>query len=560
MRKQKLYKAHRYFLLFFICFLLAAYFTLSADAKQGIKGLTDLPFCVPDIKEPKFPNKTFRITDYGAVSDGHTKNTESFAAAIRACSKAGGGSVIVPAGLWLTGPIQLKSNVELHTEKGAVVQFSGDIEDYPLLKRTSGGRPEVRYMPPIYGENLKNIGITGFGIFDGSGDSWRPVKKVKMTDSQWQKLIASGGVLDGKGEIWYPSQEAMNGPKTVAELDARGADVNEYAAAGQFLRPVLLGLVNCKNVLIDGPTFQNSPDWNIHPLLCENMIIQNITVRNPWYSANGDGLDPESCKNVIIRNCKFDVGDDAICMKSGRDEYGRKRGAPTENVAIWDCIVYHGHGGFVIGSEMSGGIRNVYVRNCDFMGTDAGLRFKSTRGRGGVVENIFIRDIFMKDIASNVVIFDLSYPRRQGIDESAEEDIRKANEGTPVFRDIHFKNIICNDAGGAMSIQGLPEMPTQKLYFEDIVISAKSGVNCFEADNINFKNVRIMPQKGPVFTLNNSRNFIFENITVPDSNEVFIKLEGGRTEAIRLKGVDKTQIDKKIQFGENVKPDAVIIE
>ena len=218
-RNQNLNGMSVYFILFIIYSLLAAGCTLPAGAKQSATATTDLPFRVPDITEPKFPNKTFRITGYGAIGDGHTKNTEAFAKAIKACADAGGGCVIVPAGLWLTGPIQLKSNLNLHVEKGAVVLFSGDFEDYPLLRRTAGGLPEVCCMPPLFGENLKNIALTGPGIFDGAGQAWRPVKKSKMTDFQWKKLLASGGVVDDTGEIWYPSKEALNGAKTVAQLE-----------------------------------------------------------------------------------------------------------------------------------------------------------------------------------------------------------------------------------------------------------------------------------------------------------------------------------------------------
>jgi polygalacturonase len=534
-----------------IYFVLVLLIITAGQSRAG-----DLPFVTPDIKEPKFPDNTFRITDFGAVGDGHTKNTEAFAKAINACADAGGGKVIIPAGLWLTGPIQLKSNVNLHTETGAMILFSGEFEDYPILRRTAGGKPEVRCMPPIYGENLNNIAITGAGVFDGAGDSWRPVKKIKMTDSQWKKLLASGGVVDSQGKIWYPSKEAMEGAKTVAELDSRNAELKEYAAAKQYLRPVLVGLVECKNVLIDGPTFQNSGDWNIHPLLCEDIIVRNVNVRNPWYSQNGDGLDPESCKNMIIQNCRFDVGDDAICMKSGKDEYGRRRGRPTENVAISDCIVYHGHGGFVVGSEMSGGVKNIYVRNCVFIGTDTGIRFKSTRGRGGVVENIYIQDIFMKDIPGEAVIADLYY---SGKINTADTNVPEAAEETPSFRNIYFKNIVCSGADRAMTIQGLPEMPTQKFYFENITISSKAGITCLEAKGISFKNVRIMSGKTPVFALHNSRDFVMENIAFPQTADVFMKLYGPRTQSIDLKNIGMADITDKIQMEKDVKPDAVIL-
>jgi polygalacturonase len=551
------------FILFIFCFLLTAGDTSTMGAKQN-SATGSLPFVTPDIKEPKFPNKTFRITDFGAIGDGQTKNTQAFAKAIKACADAGGGIVLVPAGLWLTGSIELKSNLNLHLEQGAVVLFSPNFEDYPLVKRTWEGSEAVRCTPPLFGENLKNIAITGSGIFDGSGQAWRPVKKIKLTEIQWGKLIGSGGVVDSKEEVWYPSAEAMNGPKTVEELNKRGnAKIEDYAAARQYLRPVLVGLVECKNVLLDGPTFQNSPGWNIHPLMCENMIIRNLNVLNPWFAQNGDGLDLESCRNVIITNCRFDVGDDGICMKSGKNEYGRQRGRATEDVAISDCIVYHAHGGFTVGSEMSGGVRNVYVRNCDFLGTDVGIRFKSTRGRGGTVENIFIQGIYMKEIPNNAIQFDMYYggriaPSGDEISETSLEVIPQASEETPKFQNIHIKNIVCSGAAGAIWLRGLPEMPIQKIDLENIVISAKGGVTCIDANEITFKNVRIIPEKSPVFELYNSRNFVMDSINPPDSNAVFIKLQGGRTQSIHLKNIDVPNISDRIQIGKDVKPDAVI--
>ncbi|MGD9109802.1 MAG: glycoside hydrolase family 28 protein, partial [Phycisphaerales bacterium] len=521
-----------YLVLLAICSLLPAGCTESKDAKSPCIATNDLPFVVPDVKEPKFPNNTFRITDFGAIGDGHTKNTEAFTKAIAACVNTGGGKVVIPAGVWLTGPIQLKSNINLHVEEGAVVLFSPDFEDYPLLRKTWEGLAAVRCMPPLYGENLENIAFTGPGIFDGSGQAWRPVKRFKMTQRQWKALLASGGAVDNAGKIWWPSEEAVRGAETVKELDARGAETHEYAAAKQYLRPVMVGITKCKGVLFDGPTFQNSPAWNIHPLMCEDMIIRNINVRNPWWSQNGDGMDLESCRNVIVHSCRFDVGDDAICMKSGKNEYGRKRGKPTENVAIWDCTVYHGHGGFVCGSEMSGGIRNIYIKDCLFLGTDVGIRFKSTRGRGGVVENIYIQDIRMKDIPTDAVRFNMFYEKSPPSPEaSLEFEADPVSEETPRFQNINMRNIICSGAKNAVYMQGLPEMPIQKINMENITMSADFGVTCIEADNIKFKNIKIMPKKGHAFGLYNSRNFVMENITFPESERVFVKVAGEKTKA-----------------------------
>lgn len=544
--------------------MLGAVLLPGCNLQREISGhvpFADLPFAMPRVSEPTIPHRTFVITDFGAVSDGHTLNTDAFVAAIRACANTGGGRVLVPAGLWLTGPIELKSNLDLHLEQSAVILFSPDIEHYPLKEATYEGQKAVRRQSPLSAENCENIAITGDGIIDGSGHVWRPVKRSKLTAGQWKELVASGGVVDDEERIWYPSEEALKGPQTVRELSQVNADIQAYTSAGEHLRPVMVSLVNCKNVLLDGPTFQNSPAWNIHPLICENMIIRNITVRNPWWSQNGDGLDLESCRNVLVYNCSFDVGDDAICMKSGRNEAGRRRGKPTENVAIWNCTVYHGHGGFVVGSEMSGGIRNIAVRNCEFLGTDVGLRFKSTRGRGGVVENIYIENIRMTDIATDAIRFNLFYASKSlGPEASLEIPAEPVTEKTPRFQNIQMKNIICRGAKNAIYIQGLPEMPVQHIDIEDIVILADAGVTCIEADQIRFKKVSIIPENGALYNLYNAHNITMEKMRFGSSDTAFMKLVGNKTNAIHLKGADASALADRIEYGKGAASQVIVWE
>lgn len=520
--------------------------------------LPSLPFPMSPVVEVQIPQRRFVITDFGAVGDGQTKNTEAFARAVEACSKAGGGRVVVPAGLWLTGPIRFVSRMDLHLEKGAVVLFSPDIEDYPLSERTFEGRQEVRRLSPLTGDHLEHIAITGAGILDGSGQVWRPVKKEKLTERQWKNLLASGGVVEPSGKIWWPSEKAMNGQRIVSELKKRNAPVQEYAAAGEYLRPVMVSLVDCRYVLFDGPTFQNSPGWMIHPLLCEEMIIRNIQVRNPWWSQNGDGLDLESCRNILVYNCTFDVGDDALCMKSGRDEYGRRRGKPTENVIITDCVVYHGHGGFVVGSEMSGGIRNILVRQCSFLGTDVGLRFKSTRGRGGLVENITIQDIVMTDIATDAIQFDLFYSSSA---PSPEQSLLlpavAVSEETPRFERIDIHHVVCRGARSAIYMLGLPEMPIRQVKMKDVVISASTGGTIVNAEQIVLSNVAILPEKGPALAFYNSRDITLEAPVAPVSEEGFLKLAGEKTKMIRLLNVDRSQTADAIRYEHGCTPDVL---
>jgi polygalacturonase len=259
----------------------------------------------------------------------------------------------------------------------------------------------------------------------------------------------------------------------------------------------MISLVRCKNILLQGVIFQNSPAWNLHPLMCENIIIENVLARNPAFAQNGDALDLESCKNALIINSKFDAGDDGICIKSGKDADGRRRNMPCENVIVDGCTVFAGHGGFVVGSEMSGGVRNIKVQNCQFLGTDVGLRFKSTRGRGGIVENIYINDISMMDIQTDAITFNMYYGGKSVAEMIADGDNpdtstkMKIDETTPVFRNININDIICNGAGRAMEFNGLPEMPIDGITLKDIHIIAKKGADFNNAKNIIKENVNI---------------------------------------------------------------------
>jgi polygalacturonase len=520
----------------------------------------------PEIPLPTFPDRKFNILDYGATGDGKTMNTEAFAKAIAACAKAGGGQVIIPAGIWITGPIRLASNVNLHIEKSALVIFSPNRQDYPLIDTWYEGRPEYRCMAPIFGENLENIAITGEGVFDGSGEVWRPVKKFKLTSSQWKNLLASGGVVDSQGSTWWPSEAAMNGVEYLDNLKKAGKQpqLEDFEKVRDFLRPVLLQLSRCKKILIDGPTFQNSGAWNLHPLMSENITIRNVTVRNPWYSQNGDGIDIESCRNVQLYNCEFDVGDDAICLKSGRDAAGRKRGMPTEYVQIHGCVVYAGHGGFVIGSEMSGGVRNVEIRDCIFIGTDTGLRFKSARGRGGVVENIFMRRIFMKDIAADAITFNLFYTGQAPILEPGQaispisDQAMPVTEETPRLKNIFISEVVCRGAERAIDVQGLPEMPLQNVELKDVSISARRGLSCANADSVKLVQVEILPLAGPVMRFHNSANVTIERASYPADAECFIALSGSRTANINLAKTNLTNAWQDVKLAPDVNPSVLI--
>lgn len=458
----------------------------------------NLPFKMERVKQPVFPDYRVSITDFGACGDGSKDATEAINKAIRAVNKKGGGTVVIPAGLWLTGPIQLLSNVNLYTERNALVVFTDDPKAYPIVDTNFEGLNTRRLQAPLWAEGAENIAITGHGIFDGQGDSWRPVKKSKMTSAQWKKLVASGGVVANNGNTWYPDSSSLRGALASPAFNTpEGLTTDaQWESVRTWLRPELLRFTSCKRVLLKGVVFKNSPCWTVHPFLCDDVTIDGIEVSNPWYGQNGDALDLDCCNRSIITGCTFDAGDDAICIKSGKDADGRALGVPCQNAIIVDNTVLHGHGGFVVGSEMSGGVRNMYVSNNTFLGTDIGLRFKSQRGRGGVVENIFIDRINMIDIPNEAIIFNLFYQGKdpgQNVRKEGVEPVYKVTEETPEFRNITITNVYARNVGKAILFNGLPEMPVS---------------------NVTIDNVRVENAADKTITFNNVKNVKAHRVTV----------------------------------------------
>jgi polygalacturonase len=510
---------------------------------------------LPQVKETNFINDTLNILRYGAKDDGITLNTKSINDAISACSNKGGGVVLVPAGFWLSGPLVLKSNVNLHLAKNALLQFTKDFKQYKLVEGNWEGLPQMRNESPISATGAENIAITGNGIIDGNGDAWRMVKRDKLTESQWNRLVASGGIVNAESKMWYPSEKTVKG----AGLKNAGAISPEknqefYESVKDYLRPNLVVFTNCKRVLLEGVTFQNSAAWNLHPIVCEDLIVRNVYAKNPWYAQNGDGIDLESCKNVLIEGSTFDVGDDGICIKSGRDAEGRKRGIPTENVIVRNSKVYHAHGGFVIGSEMSGGARNIFVYDCSFIGTDIGLRFKTTRGRGGLVEKIFAKNIVMKDIVGEAILFDMYYMAKDPIPlagenrEAIKEKLLPVTEETPVFRDFHISNVVCDGAAKALFIRGLPEMSIGDIYLDHLVIQSDKGIDIQEAKNIQLSNVKVISnEKLPLISIHNGNSVSFSKIEYHKS-DLFFNISGARNSGIKLIGTDLKKAVKTSAF------------
>lgn len=487
--------------------------------------ITHAPFKMPALTEPTFAAKTFNITDYGAISDGQTLNTAAFEKAITACNAAGGGTVLIPPGLWLTGPIELKSNVNLHADRGALILFSTDHTLFPIV--------DGRVKSPLSGYKLENVGITGEGVYDGGGDSWRPLKKTKAAPSLWSDLTKSGGAVSADGSMYWPTKAGMDGEAYLKKLKGKAnLTADDYLPARDFLRPTMVSLQGIKNLLLDGPTFKNSPQFALNPKNCTNMIIRNVTINNEYYAQNGDAMDLSACKNAIVYRCTINAGDDGICMKSsGKSE---DNSAALKNIIIADCIVNHAHGGFVIGSNTDAGMQNIYVTNCDFINTDVGIRVKSSRGRGGLVHDIFIDHIFMHDILNEAILFS-TYYEDGGKDGDAGKTF-EVNDKTPRFQDFNISNVYCNNAKIGISITGLPEMPVSKITMTDLVISAEKGMSAIEASDISLKNVKLLSPQKTLITLENAWGISLNNIGFDKATTTFISATGAKTKDVKISG------------------------
>lgn len=409
-----------------------------AKAEDYKKYYQDMPVELRQVTAVAIPENTVTLTDFGGVGDGVTLNTEAFRKAISALTKKGGGRLVVPQGVWLTGPIQLKDNIDLHITRNAILLFS---PDKSLFVDKDG--KSSRCDAGIKASKRKNIAITGEGIVDGNGAQWRPVKRGKVSDVEWKRFKEIGGVERGNGQLWYPW-----------DVKAGYPNIAETPEQQEKMRQDLVRLTDCENVLIKGVTFQNSPRFHVHPCNSRNVIIDGVTVRCPWNAQNGDAIDISDCHQVLIVNSVVDAGDDGLCMKSGNMK-------PTalvngcEDILIQDNTVFHAHGGFVIGSESITGMKRIVVRQCQFSGTDTGLRFKSGIGRGGKTEDIFISDIVMNDITDEAIVFQCDYvDRPAGHDEKKETKAVKL-EKVPDFTDIDITRVVCRGTKTAIKAKGV---------------------------------------------------------------------------------------------------------
>lgn len=418
---------------------MACLLAVTMQAGDYAKYYENLPTPVKQVVPVVIAKNDISLTDCGGVGDGMTLCTDAFKKGIAELTKWGGGRLTVPEGVWLTGPIELKSGVELHLDKNAVVCFAPD----KRLYFEAGTQPK-RVNPCISATKAQNIAITGSGIFDGGGQLWRPVKRSKMSDVEWKQYTEMGGQVTGKNDLWYPWKLKSGYP-----------DIADTPQGQEGMRNDLLRFEQCENILLEGVTFQNSPRFHVHPCYSRNIIIDGITVRCPWNVQNGDGIDLSDCHQALIVNSTVDVGDDGLCMKSGSQKKGWDVWG-CQDVLIQDNAVYHAHGGFVLGSETVGGIRDMVVRHNRFLGTDVGLRFKSGLRRGGKTERLYVSDIMMADISSEAIIFQCDYvDRHAGSNAKALTFTDEERRLAPEFQDIHISRVVCRGAKTAIKAAGI---------------------------------------------------------------------------------------------------------
>ena len=476
---------------FFIT-IIGILFSFNLQAQLNLKA----PFDVV-VTEPTFPERYFSIEDFGAKEGGKVKCTDAFNDAINKASETGGGYVTVPKGTWLVGPIVLKDNVCLKFEDGTDVLFSTDTDDYlPAVLSRHQGIDCYKFSSFIYAYDATNIGVIGKAIFHGQGKVWWDARhSYSKADDPWQVLVEMA-------------------EQDIPVKDRVFDDIEKSLLAPCFVMPM-----NCTNVLIDGPTFEYGAYWTVNPVYCENVIIRNIivtTLGEYGKTGNGDGINLSSCKNVLIEDCLLNTGDDCITLKSGRGIDGYKKGIATENVIVRNCESLQGHGGVVIGSETSGGVRNIYVHDCVFNGTDRGLRIKTARGRGSAIENIWFENIKMGNMQNEAI--KIHMPRYT--DRYPAHDLTRM---TPRIRNINYKDIYCEGAAKVgIRITGLPEMPIESITMENIDIKSGEGAVIIDGASMLIKNVDIKTEDENIFSFDNCTNITIEKFVSTDKKVVVI--------------------------------------
>ncbi len=434
---------------FLLLVALSVFCTMTSQAQQTITSKdawAKFPEIIKGITTPVFQDKVFNILDFGARPDGVFDNTVAIKKAIEKCTKKGGGVVLVPAGKYFTGPIHLDNNVNLHLAEGAEILFNTDPAVFPIVHTTFEGTECMNYSPLIYAYNKQNVAVTGKGTLNGQGsnEKWWP----------WCSSARYGWKND------TPNQK--EDVYKLMDLADKNVPVSERIfGKGHYLRPNFIEFFECKTVLIQGVQIVNTPFWVIHPMKSVNVIVDGVSIKS--HGPNNDGCDPEYSKNVWIKNTTFDTGDDCIAIKSGRDNDGRRVAIKSENIIVQDCKMYDGHGGVTIGSEISAGVSNVYVENCvmDSPELDRAIRIKSNSRRGGLVENVFVRNIKVGEVKESVLGIDLHY------------GVHGNQTGTfmPQVQNIFIENTTVKNGGlyGILA-KGHKGFPIKNIRFQDVII------------------------------------------------------------------------------------------
>lgn len=451
----------------------------------------------------------------GAKADGKKLNTLLINKTIERLSSNGGGTLYFPSGTYLTGAIKLKSNITIELETGATLLFSDNFDDYlPFVDMRYEGVMMKSFSPLFYAVDQHDITIKGEGTINGQGKKWWTEFYRVLVDLQ------KNGVrdLNKYQTMWDNANKDLNLSKVTNE------DYKEVLDR-RFFRPAFIQPIRCKNIKIEGIRIINSPFWTVNPEFCDNVIVKGITIDNPP-SPNTDGINPSSCKNVHISDCHISVGDDCITLKSGRDLQARQLGVPCENITITNCTMLAGHGGVVIGSEMSGDVRKVTISNCVFDGTDRGIRIKSSRGRGGIVEEIRVDNIVMKNIKTEAIVLNLFYSNMP------KEPV---SDRTPIFRNIHISNLTGTLVNSAVKILGIEEMPITDVTLNNINIQSNTGLEADMVKNLVLNNVRIDSKIGAPFKISNSENLEINSVKsmTPNADSPFIKLTDSKESLIQ---------------------------
>ncbi len=468
--------------------------------------ISEAPFTMPLLNRPQFPKNICNIKDYGAIGDGIFVNTRPIKEAIADCFQKGGGKIIFPKGKWLTGPIHLKSNINLYLDKNSEITFTSNLDDYlPAVFTKFQGMEYYNFSPPIYAKDCENIALTGSGKISGNGDFWEEWASIDNSEIQREKLFQM-------------SQSNIPVEKRV------------WGTKDSGLRPSFIQFISCRNILIEGLTVENGPMWTIHPVYSENIIVKGVSINT--HSANTDGIAIESSKNILIEDSAFSTGDDAIAIKSGLEDEGLRTNRPSENIVIKNSKFTNGHGAIAIGSEMSGGVRNVFIADSTFDSTNSGLRLKSADSRGGFIENIWMKNIKMNMIRNEAIVFNLKYKTALSAKILRE----------PLLRNIHIENIDGKFLHKAFDIIGLPNGKMENIFFKNIDFQAEDGSDMKYAKNIEFENVSLKTISSKhALQVRDSQNIKFKNFKCENSSNLCLNIEGRKTLNINLKesGLEK---------------------